>query len=272
MLAKLVSISKEICIELIAQGYELPDDLVEWVVTKAVEVEPLKRNIHGEPIPEGEASRGNKVSAKTLHDEMERWRNDPVLAPHAPSEEEENDIIDRLFGNKFTKSFPERVRALRNIYKAVDVLISMGMSEDTALEITTNFHDPIQLSVHKSMDDTAIICFDVVDNPFSGMMQEPDAHITLVHLGDIADLDKTAISDKLAAFASNHAPVSGKFGGFAVFPKSDDNDDKAPMVALYDSAVLPAFRQALLHLYPLISDQNHGFTAHMTIGYRKSVV
>jgi hypothetical protein len=84
-------------------------------------------------------------------------------------------------------------------------------------------------------------------------------------------LDKTAVIKKLTDFASTHAPIVGKFAGFAVFPKSIENDNKAPVVTLIDSRALPAFRQALVRLldYP---EETHGFTAHMTIGYTDKTV
>ena len=119
--------------------------------------------------------------------------------------------------------------------------------------------------------DTAMVAFDMEKDPLGHDIE--DAHVTLVFLGNVADLEMQydAIRLVLDQFAATHAPISGKFGGVAIFPTTEENDNKAPVVSLFDSPDLPAFRQALLHalgnVLPDILDQTHGFTAHMTLAY-----
>lgn len=52
------------------------------------------RDIKGDPIPAAEVTRGIKITPKTIRDEMERWRNDPVLAKYALTTNEEQALID----------------------------------------------------------------------------------------------------------------------------------------------------------------------------------
>jgi 2'-5' RNA ligase len=120
----------------------------------------------------------------------------------------------------------------------------------------------------------AMVAFDMSDDDFAKDIEDP--HITLVYLGDIANLDQEAIKAAIQDFAYQHAPISGTFAGTAVFPISEENDNKAPVVALFDSAALPAFRQALLHkiaeVVPSVLEQTHGFTAHMTLNYTNAEI
>lgn len=55
-----------------------------------------KRNIRGAPIPEGEVVRGNKVTAKVIHEELERWRNNDILKAYAISPEAEAKLLETL--------------------------------------------------------------------------------------------------------------------------------------------------------------------------------
>ena len=95
MESKLATIGKKIVVELMTMGCELPDDLTDWVVTKDGKPE-LVRNIKGDPIPEGEAIRGSAITAKLLRAELELWRSNSVLAPYAPTEIEEQVLIDKV--------------------------------------------------------------------------------------------------------------------------------------------------------------------------------
>jgi hypothetical protein len=56
----------------------------------------LERNIVGDPIPELESTRGSKPNRKTIHDELELWRNHPILSQYAMSVEEENKLFGEL--------------------------------------------------------------------------------------------------------------------------------------------------------------------------------
>lgn len=126
---------------------------------------------------------------------------------------------------------------------------------------------PIELKQHT----TAMVAFDMSEDPLGHNIE--DAHVTLIYLGDVVDLESQydAIKSSLDQFSAAHAPITGKFGGVAIFPVTEENDNKAPVVSLFDSPDLPAFRQALLHtlgnVLPGILDQTHGYTAHMTLSY-----
>jgi hypothetical protein len=106
-------------------------------------------------------------------------------------------------------------------------------------------------------DDELTKTIDGIDEP----------HVTLVFLGNVETLNKAEILDAVSTFAASHAPISGKFSGFGIFNANPENDNKTPVVILLDSPNLSAFRQVLLHSIPNVMEQNHGFTAHMTLTY-----
>jgi 2'-5' RNA ligase len=124
-------------------------------------------------------------------------------------------------------------------------------------------------SVGHSAD--AMVAFDMSDDPLGDGVDSP--HITLIYLGKVVDvIDKfDVLNTQLYAFSQDHAPINGLFSGFAVFPASVENDNKAPIVRLLDSPDLPAFRYVLLHELAVailsILNQDHGYTAHMTVDY-----
>jgi hypothetical protein len=60
----------------------------EYLKQKENEIFNTMRNITGKPIPDGEVTRGAGVTRNTIRDEIERWRNHPVLSKYAPSDEE----------------------------------------------------------------------------------------------------------------------------------------------------------------------------------------
>jgi hypothetical protein len=68
----------------------------EWNELKQIEAQIFeeKRNIHGSPLPEVEATRGARVTKKTIEAEMERWRSHPELEKYALTQEE----IDARYG------------------------------------------------------------------------------------------------------------------------------------------------------------------------------
>ena len=65
------------------------EDAIRFLEIKEDQAMASARNIKGEPIPEGEVVRGSRVTAKTIRNELERWRNHPILSKYALSEEEE---------------------------------------------------------------------------------------------------------------------------------------------------------------------------------------
>jgi hypothetical protein len=113
-----------------------------------------------------------------------------------------------------------------------------------------------------------IICFDCKDTKiWTKFDNEDNAHITLLFMGDAENVNKEDTISKLKAFANSHGPVSGAFNGQGAFA---DLGDGYPIVALFDSPVLPWFRTELVDLFPNYP-QNHGFTPHMTLEYIKDL-
>ena len=71
------------------------DQALEYLKQKADDILAIeaKRNITGNPIPDKEAPRGNRVTGRTIRDELKLWRSDPVLSKYALSEEEEKALL-----------------------------------------------------------------------------------------------------------------------------------------------------------------------------------
>ena len=71
------------------------DQALEYLKQKADDILAIeaKRNITGNPIPDKEATRGNRVTGRTIRDELKLWRKDPILSKYALSEEEEKALL-----------------------------------------------------------------------------------------------------------------------------------------------------------------------------------
>lgn len=54
-----------------------------------------RRNIRGNPIPEDETVRGYRITRNTVRDELQRWREHPVLSEYALSADEEESIPEK---------------------------------------------------------------------------------------------------------------------------------------------------------------------------------
>lgn len=68
---------------------------MDWLRTKEAELVAPQRRIRGKPISAGEVARGGGVTRNTIHEELERWRKDPILAQYALTEQEEADLLKR---------------------------------------------------------------------------------------------------------------------------------------------------------------------------------
>lgn len=73
-------------------GFASVEEALAFLRHKEDEAFAKKRNIRGEPIPENEVTRGSRITKNTIRDELERWRNHPVLAPYALTIDEEDNI------------------------------------------------------------------------------------------------------------------------------------------------------------------------------------
>lgn len=94
-------------------------------------------------------------------------------------------------------------------------------------------------------------------------------HCTLAFLGDITADQAQTVASALQQVAAEHGPLSGIVGGIASF---DDNGDGHPSIVLPDVPGLVELRQAAVDASDAAGvpvARNHGFTAHITIAYRK---
>lgn len=97
-----------------------------------------------------------------------------------------------------------------------------------------------------------------------------DLHLTLCYLGEKDDLnlDVPFLCQRLAWWAKNAQPVSGKMGGVGRF--AAPAGQPSPVVALPDLPGLPAFRQSLVDFLSSCGigiDETHGYTPHVTLAY-----
>lgn len=98
-----------------------------------------------------------------------------------------------------------------------------------------------------------------------------EMHVTLFYPGAMEDLifNQDQLVSAIKDFCRTHAPLEGVVGGIAQF---NGNDEKKPLVALFDCPDLPQFRQELVeHLHANgiheVLDDEHGFIPHMTLAY-----
>ncbi|MGB8647340.1 MAG: 2'-5' RNA ligase family protein, partial [Anaerolineae bacterium] len=96
-----------------------------------------------------------------------------------------------------------------------------------------------------------------------------ELHITLAYLGDISDVQAgpDTLLALLKVFAAEHSALRGEIGGIARFNAADD---VTPVVALFDSPEIPAFRQDLVEMLSEAGvnvDGTHGFVPHITLAY-----
>jgi 2'-5' RNA ligase len=158
--------------------------------------------------------------------------------------------------------------------KDITAIIPAGMSTQDIVGLLKIYDDYKAIygnKFEKEQHTGAMVAFDMSDDAFGKNLDA--AHVTLVYLGEADQLMAEPLYEVLAKFAAEHAPLSGTFTGFAMFPSPADSEDGSAVVVLYDSPDLPAFRQALLHaianVVPSVLEQDHGFTAHMTLTYTK---
>jgi SPP1 gp7 family putative phage head morphogenesis protein len=95
-----------------------------------------------------------------------------------------------------------------------------------------------------------------------------DHHVTLVHLGDAAELerDRERIRRIVQEVAASQLPITADLGGVVVFP---DGDDGTPLAAAVSSHHLSSFRERLAGSLASIGHhpEGHGFQPHITLAY-----
>ena len=110
------------------------------------------------------------------------------------------------------------------------------------------------------------------------MLPVEEMHITLFYPGqmrkfedELVEFTEAQLLDACKTFAKAHAPLTGVIGGVARF--NADGGDKNPIVALFDCAELPQFRQDLVEFLHSVGiregelDVNHGYIPHITLAY-----
>jgi len=94
-----------------------------------------------------------------------------------------------------------------------------------------------------------------------------DLHITLVYLGDVANVDLGKLSAAVGEFSQEFGPLTGKIGGSGRFTETGGED---AVYLSFDSPDLPHFRECLVHCLTeagIEVNSAHGFTPHITLAY-----
>jgi hypothetical protein len=78
------------------KSYDADESAIQALIylkQRANEILEPQRNIRGDPIPLGEVQRGSMITRRAIHEEMERWRSNPVLTQYALTPEEEEALV-----------------------------------------------------------------------------------------------------------------------------------------------------------------------------------
>lgn len=105
-------------------------------------------------------------------------------------------------------------------------------------------------------------------------------HITLFYLGNVAQLGESPAwyLERLRSVSTSHnlenfpSPGRMKTGGLIMFSANPENDNLIPVCVAVDSADLFNYRAYLAEQFKragLSYQENHGFTAHITLAYVK---
>lgn len=92
-------------------------------------------------------------------------------------------------------------------------------------------------------------------------------HVTLVFLGEVAELDIAAVRRAAKLVATKVAPLSGTVGGVGMFAA---NEEGYPVLALPDVQGLSTLRTRVedaLATEGIKSPSEHGWTPHLTLAY-----
>ena len=73
------------------------ENVLTWLKQIEEEILESHRGIRGKPIPEREATRGNKITESAVKAELERWRAHPILSQYVPTVDEgDQEILETL--------------------------------------------------------------------------------------------------------------------------------------------------------------------------------
>lgn len=112
---------------------------------------------------------------------------------------------------------------------------------------------------------------DATDSLPEGAVPPDQLHVTLAYLGKVEDLagQRDALVTAVHAFAAAHSPISGTVNGGGSFARNEETGLVASW-AYFDSAPLPAFRQALVEAIQQAGvpyAPTYGFIPHITLAY-----
>jgi 2'-5' RNA ligase len=105
-----------------------------------------------------------------------------------------------------------------------------------------------------------------------GAEKPEDLHVTLAYFGEAANTNPgkwEEVERALEGWCRQQTSFRAWVGGVGKF-FVDEGDGNAAHVLLIDAPALPVFRQSLidyLHSLDLMENQEHGYTAHMTLTY-----
>ncbi len=163
---------------------------------------------------------------------------------------------------------PDHLAILLHEEGACNVEQGCGVPRTNANEAN---HDGM-IAFYPSLEGQTALAKYVQDWPDGAdFIPQMDTHLTLAYLGLIVNVpvNETEMTEVLFNFAQNMPPLRGKVNGTAVFHQTHD-DNKAAVVALFDSPSLPAWREQLcyyLNENNISYDTKHGFIPHLTLGY-----
>jgi hypothetical protein len=77
-----------------SNGHKKFQEALLYMQNKEEQIMADKRNIRGDPIPDREVARGNRVTQATIRTEIERWKKNPLLAPYVEFTQDE---LEKLY-------------------------------------------------------------------------------------------------------------------------------------------------------------------------------
>lgn len=122
-------------------------------------------------------------------------------------------------------------------------------------------------------DDVAGVLMEAA-GAVEGITLEPESeqHLTLLYLGDTADVDRDILLSTVAEFADHGGwrGLQGHPNGWGIFANDNRGETENVLVALWDIPFIAEFRADLynaVHGAGLPVVNNHGFTPHETMAY-----
>jgi len=100
-----------------------------------------------------------------------------------------------------------------------------------------------------------------------GSLPPETMHVTMVFLGDVADINMKAAAHAVGQASGSTAPMTGRVGGAGVFASGEDG---FPQIAIPNTQGLSALRALLVQKLAdggVASPSEHDWVPHMTLAY-----